>query len=240
MIKPATFWALLKKADPMTIGRIGVALAGREDELDEPLTSAEQALVAVIQQDGDWMDERAEEKRERWRQRQHDKRERDKEKSRNVTVTKCDSQESPNVTVPSIHPSFHKKEDEDGDITRTREGRFSTPTMETVLAFAADDTRHACGKIDEQWAREWYTLMAETDPPWCDLHGRTIVSWQRRLISDWRLERRRREGGTGGKGGKPSTTGGVRRDINAPYQEPGLAEEIMNAGTRRLEGRFRG
>jgi hypothetical protein len=158
--------------------------------------------------------------------------------------------ENPSTEPNQNNPSFKNKnrnknknileEDDGGDITRTREGRFSTPTMETVLAFAADDTRHACGKIDEQWAREWYTLMAETDPPWCDLHGRTIVSWQRRLISDWRLERRRREGGTGGKGGKPSTTGGVRRDINAPYQEPGLAEEIMNAGTRRLEGRFRG
>ena len=69
MIKPASYWALHKHADAYTIGRVGVALAGREAELDPPLSPTELALVAVVRQDSDWMDERVDDRRERDRKR---------------------------------------------------------------------------------------------------------------------------------------------------------------------------
>lgn len=94
-----------------------------------------------------------------------------------------------------------------GEEMETKRG-FHPPTESEVVAFAADDTRHAVGKIDEAWVREWYAAMARLDPPWADSRGRTIVSWQRRLVSDWRMERRRREGG-GGNGGKPAGARGA-------------------------------
>lgn len=60
MIKPASYWALHKVADPATLGRVGVSLAGREAELEPPLSAAEAALVAVVKQDSEWHDERIE------------------------------------------------------------------------------------------------------------------------------------------------------------------------------------
>lgn len=69
MVKPASYWALHKHADAYTIGRVGIALAGREAELDPPLSPPELALVAVVRQDSDWMDERMDERRERDRKR---------------------------------------------------------------------------------------------------------------------------------------------------------------------------
>lgn len=212
MIKPQTLWNFLKTCnDPVKVGRICMAV-GRQEVPD--MTPDERLIVQMINNDSAWMDENTELRKQKDRERKRaaaEKKRKSKDGSR--SADSADSEDSTDSAYihPSIHPSFHKKEDDGGDITRTREGRFSTPTMDTVLAFAADDTRHAVGKIDEQWAREWYTLMAETDPPWCDLHGRTIVSWQRRLISDWRLERRRREGGNGGKGGKGRPAGNGER-----------------------------
>lgn len=69
MIKPASYWAMHKHADPTTLGRVGVALAGREAELNPPLSPAEEALVAVIRQDNEWYDERIEAGKERERKR---------------------------------------------------------------------------------------------------------------------------------------------------------------------------
>lgn len=57
MIKPASYWALHKTASVEMLGRIGLALAGREAELTPPLSYAETCLVAVIRQDSEWMDE---------------------------------------------------------------------------------------------------------------------------------------------------------------------------------------
>lgn len=57
MIKPASYWALHKTANVETLGRIGLALAGREVELNPPLSYAESCLVSVIRQDSEWMDE---------------------------------------------------------------------------------------------------------------------------------------------------------------------------------------
>jgi len=219
MIKPATLWNFLKTCeDTEMVGRV-CRLLGRQEVLEA--TQTDRMMVRMIENDSGWMDEKTAEIRENERIRKNEYRKRKRERNAGKEdvpkcptgqdgTPECPTDNAMSQTLPTFLPS-NKKEEEDGDITRTREGRFSTPTMETVLAFAADNTLHACGKIDEQWAREWYTLMAETDPPWCDLHGRTIVSWQRRLISDWRLERRRRDGGTGGKPGKGRPAGNGER-----------------------------
>jgi hypothetical protein len=126
MIKPESYWALHKHSDPLTLGRVGVALAGRATELDPQLSPAEAALVAVIKQDGEWFDERIEKQRERWKERQSKSR-RDKSQaespkgknaisaisnnvtpnhalSRNVTVTKRD-----NEGVTPNHALSHEK-----------------------------------------------------------------------------------------------------------------------------------
>ena len=105
---------------------------------------------------------------------------------------------------------------------------FHPPTIEEVVEFAANPAKHTGGAWDEAWAREWYRQMAELDPPWADSRGRTIVSWQRRMVNDWRIsEERKRKEKTNGNDGRGNC--GVRTDRNAPYYEPGLADEIANA-----------
>ena len=74
MIKPASYWALHKTCDPYTLGRVAATLGGQT--VDPPLSPAEKALVAVIQQDSDWMDERIDRERERQKERKRAYRER--------------------------------------------------------------------------------------------------------------------------------------------------------------------
>ena len=74
MIKPASYWALHKTCDPYTLGRVAATLGGQT--VDPPLSPAERALVAVIQQDSEWMDERIDRERERQKERKRAYRER--------------------------------------------------------------------------------------------------------------------------------------------------------------------
>ncbi len=102
MIKPSSYWALHKTCDAYTLGRVGATLGGQK--VSPPLNPAEAALVAVIRQDSEWMDERIDSKRERWKERQRKAR-----ASRNVTVTSGDNEVSRPVTQchdPSIPPSI--------------------------------------------------------------------------------------------------------------------------------------
>ena len=102
MIKPSSYWALHKTCDAYTLGRVGATLGGQK--VSPPLNPAEAALVAVVRQDSEWMDERIDSKRERWKERQRKAR-----ASRNVTVTSGDNEVSRPVTQchdPSIPPSI--------------------------------------------------------------------------------------------------------------------------------------
>lgn len=65
MIKPASYWALHKTADAKTLGRVALALAGREGELSPPLAYAEKLIVGIIRKDSEWMDENIAEKKRR-------------------------------------------------------------------------------------------------------------------------------------------------------------------------------
>ena len=112
MIKPASYWALHKVADPATLGRVGVSLAGRE--VDPPLSPAEQALVGVIQKDSEWYDERVEELRTKAAERKAAYRKRKIDEAANVpNVPECprdktgqaSSDACPAPIRPSVRPS---------------------------------------------------------------------------------------------------------------------------------------
>ena len=108
------------------------------------------------------------------------------------------------VITPSAPPTPPR-----GEEPPKRRG-FNPPTIEEVVAFATNPARHTGGVWDEAWARDWYRQMAELDPPWTDRRGNTIVSWQRRMINDWRIQQERNE-----KACAPSGGGGSRRNGNS-------------------------
>ena len=67
MIKPATLWSQFKTCDDSEwLGTLCRALGGQEVTLDY----GQRQMLAAIQMDSGWMDERIEEKREAWRARQ--------------------------------------------------------------------------------------------------------------------------------------------------------------------------
>ena len=110
MIKPASYWAMHKTCDAYTLGRVGAVLGGQA--VEPPLNPAEQALVSVVKQDSEWMDERVEAQREKWKERQRKSR-----LSRIVTRDNGDGAvshekgECHDTSVrPSVHPSVHPKQ----------------------------------------------------------------------------------------------------------------------------------
>ena len=110
MIKPESLWSLCKSCPDSTwIGDIMRALGGQEVALD---FGQKQMLVAV-QNDSQWMDERIEEKRERWKTRQARKRAKQDEQKSDLsrTVTPCHGDISMSRTIqptnlPTIHPTI--------------------------------------------------------------------------------------------------------------------------------------
>ena len=63
------------------------------------------------------------------------------------------------------------------------------PTLDAVLAFAADSAHKPDGKpIPEAFAREWYTLMEAASPPWTNTRGRRITNWRQEMIYAWRRD----------------------------------------------------
>ena len=103
MIKPSSYWALHKTCDAYTLGRVGATLGGQK--VSPPLNPAEAALVAVIRQDSEWMDERIEDRREKERARKQAYRE--SALSRGVPRCPAVSRDVPRCPAPSIHPSIH-------------------------------------------------------------------------------------------------------------------------------------
>lgn len=68
MIQPEAYYAAHKEApDPLTLGRIGFALVGREEELDPPLTAAERFLLGTILRCNKWHNDNRDAMREKWR-----------------------------------------------------------------------------------------------------------------------------------------------------------------------------
>ena len=87
-----------------------------------------------------------------------------------------------------------------------------TPTLDEVLAFAADSAHHPGAEaFDAAWAREWWQFMENADPPWTDRSGARIGSWKQKMIVAWKLH---------GKDGVPTPGGGkVTRGRFAPQEK---------------------
>ncbi len=114
MIKPSSYWAMHKTCDAYTLGRVGATLGGQD--VRPPLNPAEAALVAVVRQDSEWMDERIEDRREKERARKQAYRA--SKMSRDVprdTTGQCGVPRCPAPSIhpsirPSVHPSVHPEE----------------------------------------------------------------------------------------------------------------------------------
>lgn len=190
MIKPTSLWNFIHECDTEDaeyIGRICLALAGKQ----VTFSRAEKIQYLTISKDNNDMDERIKERKERDRERKWKWRNAER---RGGTRTDADGADSPS---PSIHPL---QEEEDA-ATRVRARRGGNPpTMERVLAFAADAVHHPGGKTyPKEWAMDWMAVMEASDPPWTK-GGHRIVDWQRKMINDWllhekELERDRTRGG---------------------------------------------
>jgi hypothetical protein len=68
MIQPEGLYAAFKKApDPMVLGRLGFALADREDELNPPLSVAERWMFETVFELNKWHSEKRESIKENWK-----------------------------------------------------------------------------------------------------------------------------------------------------------------------------
>ena len=201
MIKPTSYWALHKTCDPYTLGRVAATLGGQS--VEPPLNAAEAALVEVIRQDSEWMDERIEENRERWVKRARARRAKDgagqdgrqgepPPLSRDVTQCHGDKVrqgETPplsrDVTVhPYIHPSVHPSSTLDLDksksaSTHNARVRADAPELGEVVS-AATSTMG----VPEWYARWWYEQMVAYD--WTTTKGGRIGhgNW-RAMLKAW-------------------------------------------------------
>lgn len=190
MIKPASYWALHKTADAETLGRIGLALAGREGELSPPLAHAEKLLVDVIRQDSEWMDESIAAKKKRVaeavkRHREKKKAESASEDVNDVSITpithprnitpECNA---PSLLPPSVLPSSALSKDNEC-VAEPPRTRGDIPELKTVVTVATT----AMG-VPEYYARWWYAEMMARD--WTDTQGRMIGNrnW-RSVLKSW-------------------------------------------------------
>lgn len=188
-----------KYADYRTLGRVGLALAGREAELDEPLNDAEKALVCVVKQDSEWMDERIQVRREKWKEAKRQQRtgedrdesievqrtSKDKALSSNVQRTKEDKAVSTNVPShpsirPSVHPSVQINNNNAEGVNAPAHARGDVPSEVEVVAAAT-----GIMGITEEFARWWYAEMEARD--WRNNRGDRIgcLNWRSVLKSWW-------------------------------------------------------
>lgn len=184
MIKPASYWALHKHSDPLTLGRVGVALSGRRDELKPPLSASEALIVAMIEQDNEWHNERIDKQKEDWAKRQREKRARDKAKANgkeNITdvtvMSRChrDNGDNHDVTIPpSLPPSLPSStlSKESECILRAREEterlkRKDVPDEKTVVTTAT-----TVMGVNEAFAKWWFKEMVARD--WTNTDGSMI------------------------------------------------------------------
>ena len=247
MIKPASLWSFLKETkDPDLVRRICMTLGGHE--VSPPLNVAEMALYKMIQQDSEWMDERVEAQRGRWRERQAKHRKKvaeggeEREESPNVTQSHGDNvivTQSHDTSVrPSVRPSIHPTPKGVSDNTRAladedsflaqkvntspeSQGSKQPPTLEMVLAVANEGAQRSGGEvIPSDFARDWFSLMEASG--WRDTKGNRIVAngWRAKLAFAWRDEKARRKS-EAEKAHKQ--TKGSRNEL---YTEDDLAESV--------------
>jgi len=108
MIQPEAYYAAHKEApDPMTLGRIGFAMVGREDELVPPLTASERWMLSTILRCNKWHNENRDAIKDKWRKDKQ--RQRSKDAQVSTDVHQCpqdnDGQEM-STTSPSLPPSL--------------------------------------------------------------------------------------------------------------------------------------
>ncbi len=192
MIKPASYWALHKEADAVTLGRVGLALAGREGELSPPLAHAEKLIVAMIRHDSNWMDENIAAKKQKVAEAV--KRHREKKKAESATENVNDVMITPitppcNITpdcnIPSLLPtsilpsSILSKDSESVEAHTHTRTRGDVPDLKTVITTAT-----TVMGIPEAYARWWYTEMTARD--WTNSQGGMIGNrnW-RSVLKSW-------------------------------------------------------
>lgn len=189
MIKPATLWALFKSCDnSQWLGDLCRALGKQKVDLDY----SQRQLLNVITTDSGWMDERIEAQREKWRERQREKRERDKSDNRdNGDKSQCHGCHDTSVP-PSVPPSV---QEDTHSPACARES--DPPTIEAVLAWAAQSVNHPDGKAyPVAWATEWFERMRTATPPWTNVRGVSILpAWKNAMIWAWDRHNKLDKGG---------------------------------------------
>ena len=121
----------------------------------------------------------------------------------------------PAPSFPPHPPIIPDPEKQDVEASRTGAGtrtHATPPTLELVLAFAADGAHHPQGKsYPEEWAREWYAYKMASEPPFTDRYGQPIRQWRQKMVTDWQIkERDERKAATG--------RDGIRRGTFAPQE----------------------
>lgn len=144
MIQPEAYYAAHKEApDPLTLGRIGFALVGREEELDPPLTTAERFLLGTILRCNKWHNEKREEVQEKWRLKKQKQRHGDKEVSPDVRGTNGDNGVSPTSTdLPTYLPTSLPKTSTlrtDPDVLRDLKAATGSDRFVKVNVYAMSD-----------------------------------------------------------------------------------------------------
>ena len=144
MIQPEAYYAAHKEApDPLTLGRIGFALVGREKELDPPLTTAERFLLGTILRCNKWHNEKREEVQEKWRLKKQKQRHGDKEVSPDVRGTNGDNGVSLTSTdLPTYLPTSLPKTNTlrtDPDVLRDLKAATGSDRFVKVNVYAMSD-----------------------------------------------------------------------------------------------------
>lgn len=107
MIQPEAYYAAHKEApDPLTLGRIGFALVGREEELDPPLTTAERFLLGTILRCNKWHNEKREEVQEKWRKQKKAQKERALQSSTRISENPAEGGGKPSSTTSTDLPTY--------------------------------------------------------------------------------------------------------------------------------------
>lgn len=160
MIKPASLWAFIKTADEKTAGRVMLALAGREGELTPPLNPSEVCLVSVIKQDGVWMDENIEKRKQRVAQAVKAHRERKKAAAEKAEAEKVQSEVKAPIEPPPqpVQPTQPPPSDDVPYIPTPQKAMIAEyPELKEVLAVTV-----SMG-VPEGYARWWYKQMVDSD-----------------------------------------------------------------------------
>lgn len=172
-------------------------------------------VAEVMGADMDGIAERMEEVRHNRAKRQQRWR---KRKAGQVEVDVCrhlqpsTASTSPSPFSPPAPPLYPHTPEDVVAVARACVHVKPTPTLDEVLAFAADSAHHPGAEaFDAAWAREWWQFMENADPPWTDRSGARIGSWKQKMIVAWKLH---------GKDGVPTPGGGkVTRGRFAPQEK---------------------